>query len=93
MDKTSRRELFTLMGGAAAMAAAVGPASAAATPVVEWNAHMFSANTARFPFHPKATYKPDATTVSSRSADSLSAAHEAVRNRQGGGGAARTLWR
>lgn len=62
MDKTSRRELFTVMGGAAAMAAMTGPATAAATPVVEWNAHMFSANTARFPFHPKATYKPDATT-------------------------------
>jgi predicted TIM-barrel fold metal-dependent hydrolase len=30
--------------------------------VIEWNAHMFSSNTARFPFHPKATYKPDAGT-------------------------------
>ncbi len=62
MENTSRRELLAMGGAAAAAATAVTPAFAAATPVVEWNAHMFSANTARFPFHPKATYKPDATT-------------------------------
>ena len=28
--------------------------------MIEWNTHMFSANTAKFPFHPQAVYKPDA---------------------------------
>lgn len=28
--------------------------------IIEWNAHMFSADTARFPFHPQATYIPPA---------------------------------
>jgi predicted TIM-barrel fold metal-dependent hydrolase len=27
--------------------------------IVEWNAHMFSADTERYPFHPRATYVPD----------------------------------
>jgi predicted TIM-barrel fold metal-dependent hydrolase len=26
--------------------------------IIEWNAHMFSADTARYPFHPRATYVP-----------------------------------
>lgn len=26
--------------------------------IIEWNAHMFSSDTARYPFHPRATYKP-----------------------------------
>ena len=26
--------------------------------IIEWNAHMFSADTARYPFHPNAAYKP-----------------------------------
>lgn len=30
-------------------------------PVIEWNAHIFSRDTAKFPFHPDATYKPDAS--------------------------------
>jgi predicted TIM-barrel fold metal-dependent hydrolase len=60
MEKTSRRDIFALMGGAAVAAAT--PALAQSTPVVEWNAHMFSSNTARFPFHAKSTYKPDAGT-------------------------------
>ncbi len=31
------------------------------TPVIEWNAHIFSPDTAKYPFHPKATYHPDAS--------------------------------
>ncbi|MGC9348020.1 MAG: amidohydrolase family protein [Anaerolineae bacterium] len=27
--------------------------------IIEWNVHMFSANTDRYPFHPRATYVPD----------------------------------
>ena len=57
---TTRRDVFGLMGGAALAAAT--PAWAQAPAVVEWNAHMFSRNIKRFPFHPRATYKPDATT-------------------------------
>jgi len=29
--------------------------------IIEWNAHMFSADLARYPFHPKAVYTPDAS--------------------------------
>jgi predicted TIM-barrel fold metal-dependent hydrolase len=29
--------------------------------VIEWNAHMFSSNTRRYPFHPAAAYMPSAT--------------------------------
>jgi predicted TIM-barrel fold metal-dependent hydrolase len=55
-----RRHILGLMGaGAASLAAST--AHAATTPVIEWNQHMFSANTAKFPFHPQAVYKPDAT--------------------------------
>jgi len=55
-----RRELLT---GAATLAGALatGTAHAADTPVIEWNMHMFSSNVQKFPFHPKAVYKPDAT--------------------------------
>ena len=28
------------------------------TLIIEWNAHMFSADTDRYPFHPRATYEP-----------------------------------
>jgi L-fuconolactonase len=31
--------------------------------VVEWNAHMFSADTRRYPFHPQAVYVPDPTAL------------------------------
>jgi predicted TIM-barrel fold metal-dependent hydrolase len=36
--------------------------------IIEWNAHMFSADTDRYPFHPRATYVPDPTR---RAADPL----------------------
>ncbi len=57
---TNRREVLGLVGGAALAAAT--PAWAQGSAVVEWNAHMFSSDTKRFPFHSKATYKPDAAT-------------------------------
>jgi predicted TIM-barrel fold metal-dependent hydrolase len=60
MSKANRRDFLVLAGAAAATAAATG-ASAAGTPVIEWNQHMFSADVKRFPFHPKAAYKPDPT--------------------------------
>ena len=67
MPDTNRRDLMALMG-AAALAGSAVPARAATTPVIEWNQHMFSFNTARFPFSPRGTYKPD---VSRLSADPL----------------------
>src|SRR6185369_6200191 len=71
MEGATRRDTLISMGaliGATALGGA--PAQAAATPVIEWNTHMFSANTAKFPFHPQAVYKPDA---SSFQADPLAA--------------------
>ena len=62
MKGTTRRDALISVGalmGAAALTAA--PAQAADTPVIEWNMHMFSANTGKFPFHPQAAYKPDAS--------------------------------
>ena len=58
-----RRHALSLMGGlvGAGVAGLVAPARAADGPVIEWNTHMFSANTAKFPFHPQAVYKPDAS--------------------------------
>ena len=58
-----RRNVLGLMTAAAAGVAA-SEALAAATPVIEWNAHMFSRDVARFPFSPRGTYKPDATRLS-----------------------------
>lgn len=52
----NRREVMSLMGAATL---AGGPALAAGTPVIEWNTHMFSANVAKYPFHPNAVYTPD----------------------------------
>ena len=62
-----RRNLVASMG-AAALAAGAATAAQAATPVIEWNMHMFSSDTKRFPFSPRGTYKPD---VSRLSADPL----------------------
>jgi predicted TIM-barrel fold metal-dependent hydrolase len=33
-------------------------------PVIEWNAHLFSSDTARYPFHPRATYTPNTAALS-----------------------------
>ena len=32
--------------------------------IIEWNAHMFSSDTRRYPFHPNAAYTPDASRLS-----------------------------
>ncbi|MFW6195446.1 MAG: amidohydrolase family protein, partial [Chloroflexota bacterium] len=32
--------------------------------IIEWNAHMFSRDTGRYPFHPEAVYTPDASRLS-----------------------------
>jgi predicted TIM-barrel fold metal-dependent hydrolase len=32
--------------------------------IIEWNAHMFSRDTERYPFHPQAAYVPEATRLS-----------------------------
>jgi predicted TIM-barrel fold metal-dependent hydrolase len=32
--------------------------------IIEWNAHMFSRDTTRYPFHPQAAYVPDASRLS-----------------------------
>jgi predicted TIM-barrel fold metal-dependent hydrolase len=32
--------------------------------IIEWNAHMFSSDTDRYPFHPRAAYVPDAERLS-----------------------------
>ena len=64
MEETSRRHLLGLMGAAAALGSGTLPAAAAATPVIEWNAHMFSSDTTRFPFSPRGTYKPDTSRLS-----------------------------
>src|SRR4051812_38866311 len=63
MPAFHRRDALALMG-AAAMVGGAGPALAAATPVIEWNAHMFSSDTGRFPFSPRGTYKPDTSRLS-----------------------------
>ncbi len=54
-----RRHALSLVVGAGVSSLGSAPARAADTPVIEWNSHMFSANTAKFPFHPQAVYKPD----------------------------------
>ena len=64
MEETSRRHLLGLMGAAAALGSSALSAVAAATPVIEWNAHMFSSDTAHFPFSPRGTYKPDTARLS-----------------------------
>jgi len=38
--------------------------------VIEWNAHIFSPDQARYPFHPRAAYRPD---VSGQPQDPLAA--------------------
>ena len=64
MNMLDRRDLMASMGAAALAAGASTAAQAAATPVIEWNQHMFCSDTTRFPFSPRGTYKPDATRLS-----------------------------
>ncbi|MDB5734323.1 MAG: hypothetical protein JWN16_960 [Alphaproteobacteria bacterium] len=56
-----RRELLTGTLASAAVLTAGAAHAATATPVIEWNAHMFSSNVQKFPFSPRGTYKPDAS--------------------------------
>lgn len=58
MTELDRRTLLAVAGAALA----AGPALAQKkTPVIEWNMHMFSSDTARFPFSPRGKYKPETT--------------------------------
>ncbi|HEY0266141.1 MAG TPA: amidohydrolase family protein [Rhizomicrobium sp.] len=60
-QEPDRREILM---GVAALAVTATAAQAAATPVIEWNMHMFSSDTAKFPFSPRGTYKPDISRLS-----------------------------
>lgn len=60
MRGTDRRAMLALMGAGAATAAGIGRAMAdAANPVIEWNTHIFARDTVKFPYSPRATYRPD----------------------------------
>ena len=67
-DMLDRRDLMVRMGAAALATGAATTASttawAATTPVIEWNQHMFCSDTARFPFSPRGTYKPEPSRLS-----------------------------
>jgi predicted TIM-barrel fold metal-dependent hydrolase len=63
-DMLDRRDLLASMGAAALAMGASTAAHAAATPVIEWNQHMFSSDITRFPFSPRGTYKPDVARLS-----------------------------
>ncbi|HEU4548394.1 MAG TPA: amidohydrolase family protein [Rhizomicrobium sp.] len=56
---TDRRAILALMGAGAAVAGIGGAAADAANPVIEWNMHMFARDTTKFPYGPRATYRPD----------------------------------
>ncbi len=56
---TDRRAVLALMGAGAAMAGIGRAAAEAANPVIEWNMHMFARDTTKFPYSPRATYRPD----------------------------------
>ena len=58
-SRTDRRTLLAAMGAGAAVMSAGTAAAQGAVPVIEWNAHMFARDTVKFPYHPKATYRPD----------------------------------
>lgn len=64
--QVTRREMLSAVLGMGitqtAWGAAIGNNSLAVENkelVIEWNAHIFSADIQRFPFHPNAVYKPD----------------------------------
>ncbi|AQG80203.1 amidohydrolase family protein [Spirosoma montaniterrae] len=84
-----RRDLFRMVAGALAVSAArAGSALAdshAASAlvnndwVIEWNAHIFSPDTNRFPIHQQAVYKPD---LSKHPADPLAAYLDRLREQR-----------
>ena len=69
----TRRDMLATLVGMGVAHAGLGavlkenrPSASPAIPqarevVIEWNAHVFSPDLKRFPFHPKAVYKPDAS--------------------------------
>jgi predicted TIM-barrel fold metal-dependent hydrolase len=60
MKMSGKMDRRTVIGGALAAAGAVNVAQAQGKVlVIEWNQHMFSSNVQKFPYHPKAAYKPD----------------------------------
>jgi L-fuconolactonase len=61
-NQPDRRAVVAALGAAALAATApqANAADAAGNVVIEWNQHMFSQNVAKFPYSPRATYRPDA---------------------------------
>jgi predicted TIM-barrel fold metal-dependent hydrolase len=58
----TRRTALNALGAGTAVLAGSRPGLAVNSgPVIEWNQHMFSRDTGRFPFNPKAPYTPDFT--------------------------------
>ena len=53
-----RRTVLGLMAAATTGLGASGAQGQPATPVIEWNAHMFSRDVARFPFSPRGHFWP-----------------------------------
>jgi len=71
----TRRKALERVAGLGLLALGVGQgwaksAAPSKIPVIEWNAHIFSPNTAKYSFHPQATYTPD---VSVHPSDPLAA--------------------
>lgn len=71
--KMTRRQVLGRVAGFGLLGMGFGQAWANISPppkipVIEWNAHIFSPDTAKYPIHPKATYTPD---VSVHPADAL----------------------
>ena len=75
-ETSTRREALRKIAGLGLTTAGLrwetnpSPATPAPEPVIEWNAHIFSPDVARYPVHPKAVYKPD---MSKHPADPLGA--------------------
>ena len=63
MDNQNGPDRRGVLGGLAGAALTAAYASSAKASnrllIIEWNQHMFSQNMVKFPYHPKAAYKPD----------------------------------
>jgi L-fuconolactonase len=59
INKPTRRQVLTMLG--VGLAASSAKADNPTEWVIEWNAHLFSSDTKRYPLHPKATYQRDMT--------------------------------
>lgn len=53
-----------LIGKSKTLSNVLGEVPADKDIIIEWNAHLFSANTSKYPFHSKATYIPDTSRLS-----------------------------